>query len=56
MLEAVEMLRAAYPGRIHFVEIHRRFQGKLPEEVMKMSPGDFIRAMVQVRDGSVTVM
>ncbi|KAL1503284.1 hypothetical protein AB1Y20_011337 [Prymnesium parvum] len=47
MLEAVEMLRAAYPGRLHFVEIHKRFQGKLPREVMKMSPGDFIQALVQ---------
>ena len=46
MLEAVELMRAMFPGRIGFVEIHRRFQGKLPDSVMRMSPGDFVRAVV----------
>ena len=46
MLEAVELMRGGFPGRIPFVEIHRRFQGKLPESVMRMSPGDFVRSVV----------
>jgi hypothetical protein len=46
MLEAMQLMRAMFPGRIPFVEIHRRFVGKLPASVMRMSPGDFIRAVV----------
>ena len=46
MLEAVELMRGGFPGRIPFVEIHRRFAGKLPAGVMKMSPGDFVRAVI----------
>ena len=39
-------MRAMFPGRLPFVEIHRRFIGKLPTSVTRMSPGDFIRAVV----------
>ena len=46
MLEAVHLISSGYPGRIPFVEIHERFQGKLPAEIMRMSPGDFVRAVV----------
>ena len=46
MLEAVALISSGYPGRIPFVEIHERFQGKLPDEIMRMSPGDFVRAII----------
>ena len=46
MLEAVHLISSGYPGRIPFVEIHERFQGKLPRSVMRLSPGDFVRAMI----------
>ena len=46
MLEAVALISSGYPGRIPFVEIHERFQGKLPKEIMRMSPGDFVRAII----------
>ena len=46
MLEAVQLMRAMFPGRIPFIELHRRFQGKLPMSVMRLSPGDFVRAVV----------
>lgn len=50
MLEAVELMRGGFPGRIPFVEIHRRFHGKLPASVMRMSPGDFVRAVISAVD------
>ena len=50
MLEAVQLMRAMFPGRLPYVEIHRRFVGKLPASVMRMSPGDFIRAVVAALD------
>ena len=46
MLEAVALISSGYPGRIPFVEIHERFQGKLPDDIMRMSPGDFVRAII----------
>ena len=46
MLEAVALISRGYPGRIPFVEIHERFQGKLPDDIMRMSPGDFVRALI----------
>jgi len=46
MLEAVSVITKGYPGRISFVEIHRRFQGKLPLSVMRMTPGDFVLALI----------
>lgn len=46
MLEAVALISSGYPGRIPFVEIHERFQGKLPRDIMRMSPGDFVRAVI----------
>ena len=46
MLEAVQMMRTMFPGRIQFAEVHKSFQGVLPDKMMKLCPSEFVRVLV----------